>query len=84
MFEYESNVNANVASGSEYALIGVNADANTNTNGTRKHKCKRECNRISRNFDVPSQIWRKKDNLHAMQPSYSHSHTTYRVFGILA
>ena len=28
---------------------------------TDQYKCKRECNRITRNFDVPSQIRRKKD-----------------------
>ena len=43
--------NANAASRTLHEPIGENA--------------KRECNRITRNVNVPSQIWTKKDMLHA-------------------
>ena len=52
--------------------ICPNAIANVNSNavkwiapGTNRCKCKRQCNRITGNFDVPSHIWRKKDMPHA-------------------
>ena len=45
------NVNANAAIGSLHEPIGVNANL--------------KCNRVTRNFEVPSQIWSKNDRPHA-------------------
>ena len=59
-------MNVNATSGSVHGPIGANANANPIE--------------VAMNFDVPDQIWGKKD----IPPSHSHSLTTYRVYGILA
>ena len=70
MSEY-ANVNLNAANGSIHQPIVVNANVHVIE--------------LIMNFDVPSEIWSKKDflNLH-LHTAYHIPHTTYHIFGILA